>query len=215
MFKKKIIALSLLGASIFLLSPPVQASGSENKIKYVKYFDSEADREASSDGKIRKPDIIQYATGIVYHANGYVKGTARAVFDSDEPSHKLIYKQYVKIDKGIDLGIKYTTSAELTVSTEHNINAKIEFPIKFLKSEIGYQYDKKYTHVIKKGQEIDAKFKQSGEYVVRVFSVGENHDLYGNWKATVYPGKETIVENRYLGWIIVPTPFQTIEITKQ
>ncbi|USG65961.1 hypothetical protein NDK47_00970 [Brevibacillus ruminantium] len=177
--------------------------------------DEHSDREVGSYSQEFSHEIQPLDTGISYYRDGYVKGSGYTEYYKDDKRFYSLHKEYVTVAPGVEVKAQYTRNVSETVDSKHSFKGDVEFPISLVKTELGYQYTKSTTHEIKKGQAVDATFKQPGEYLVVVWAVGEVYEVYADWRAKVYPNKDTIVRDRYIGSITVPTNYQHTEVIKQ
>lgn len=213
-FKRKALSTFILGFSLLSSSilPTTFASGD-----ITTYTPAGPDKydsrvvgsyaEDEEEGTIKPLD-----TGISYYRDGYVRGTATYEYSKDETRHFLVYKEYITVTDGTELSAKYTSSTKETVQSTHDWAAGVEFPIKLVKVDLGYKFVSSQTHEVVKGQEINATFKKPGSYVIRLWAVAEVYNIYADWRAKVYPGEDTVVKQRRIGRIKVPTPFTHTEV---
>ncbi|RFB28335.1 hypothetical protein [Brevibacillus sp. VP] len=211
MKKSKVLPLLALGAA--LLSTNVASTVfAEDITTYEK--DSNHPDKYREVGSYSEPEStrVKRDTGITYYADGYVKGTAKAKYYKDDKKFELIHKEYVSFVRGVKIKHEYTSNVKEVVESEHNFKGGVEFPIKVVKADLGYEYVSKVTHVIEKGQKLNAEFDEPGEYVVNIYAVGKVYDITADWKAVKYPNNKTTVRDRHIGRITVPTEFRHTQV---
>ncbi|MFB7159273.1 MULTISPECIES: hypothetical protein [unclassified Lysinibacillus] len=158
---------------------------------------------------------------IVYVKDGYVPNTLSFKNLGWVNKHKHFFNTSVTIPSGTNY--KYTWERTITksASSSHNISnsLRLQGGAKFI-SEIDYKfeygYSKSSTVTMTQGTKSETNITKPGTYQIDFYIKGIYYDIKSDWKAyTVDKPKVQTTVTRNLGYLIEPTNYLHLEVTKQ
>ncbi|MER2121919.1 MAG: hypothetical protein ABS935_16740 [Solibacillus sp.] len=165
--------------------------------------------------------IIQPLSTITYPADGYVANSAKFTNRGYVNMHKHFHNTSVTLPTGTAYKYTWERTVEKTSTKTSNWSVGVSGSggVKFLTEVEGsYSYGRATSKTLKitQGSKSETSITQPGTYQLDFYMKGIYWEVNGKWKAYTIdkPNVATTVD-RYLGYIIEPTDFLHLEITKK